>query len=94
MPPEMSTVQKVLFYKDPQKQFTQILLRGMEFKLLTFNILFFAVLDLFTPYLAANATYLNLFIIYVTNKLIAAARHYFGRRNMAKKTLIDERFIM
>lgn len=82
-------IDKSIFYNDESHSFSDVLFYGNEATLLIFDTLFFCVVDLgaqnFT--LAAVLTYLQQMIV----RLI---RNAIGRRNLANKTLVDQRFLI
>jgi hypothetical protein len=61
---------------------------GSELKFMAFYILLFGVLDL-----GINNSFITLLIIYVVDLFIMQIRGYFVNRNIANKTLLDERFL-
>ncbi|KAG7470031.1 hypothetical protein MATL_G00135210 [Megalops atlanticus] len=80
---------KSLFYNDESHSFSDVLYYGNEATLLIFDMLFFCVVDLGSQnfVLAAVLTYLQ-------QLLFKLLRNAIGRRNLATKTLVDERFLM
>ena len=80
---------KAIFYNDDGRSFNSVLFYGNEWTLLLFDILFFALVDFIaTDYVLAAV------LTYIASKIISAARNSFGRRNLARKTLVDERFLI
>lgn len=79
-----------LFYNDDSRTFTDILLYGQEWSLLILNLLWFLVIDWLSNWniiLAATATYfLNILIVMVRDTL--------GKKNIARKTMVDEKFLI
>eukprot|EP00795_Rhopilema_esculentum_P008416 gene8416-14397_t len=80
---------KAFFYKDSGRSFTSNLLYGVEWSLLLFDILFFALIDM-----AASNYILAAVLTYFVDILIATARDSFGKKNLARKTLVHERFLI
>ncbi|XP_072459653.1 meckelin isoform X2 [Notamacropus eugenii] len=81
-------VEKSIFYNDENYSFSKVLYYGNEATLLIFEILFFSVVDLASQnfVLAAVLTYLQQGVFKFIRKAI-------GRRNLASKTLVDQRFL-
>lgn len=79
-----------LFYSDDSRTFTDILLYGQEWSLLILNLLWFLVIDWLSNWniiLAATATYfLDILIVMVRDTL--------GKKNIARKTMVDEKFLI
>ncbi|XP_055019788.1 meckelin [Boleophthalmus pectinirostris] len=80
---------KSIFYTDEAHSFSDLLFYGNEATLLIFDTLFFCVVDLGSQnfVLAAILTYLQQMIFRVI-------RNALGRKNLANKTLVDERFLI
>jgi meckelin len=78
------------FYRDPRQSFQKLLYYGHELSLLVFEILFFGLMDLaMQNYLFDGAILYLLMEIFVRMTRQAA-----GRMNLAKKTLVDKRFLI
>eukprot|EP00047_Mylnosiga_fluctuans_P017394 m.61020 g.61020 ORF g.61020 m.61020 type:complete len:932 (+) comp7058_c0_seq2:5448-8243(+) len=78
-----------VFYMDAAASVSSMLLLGQETALLLLDFLVFAVIDLLaTNYVAGAAVAFALYLIYGT------LRDNLGRRNLGRKTLIDERFLI
>ena len=79
-----------LFYNDDSRTFTDILLYGQEWSLLILNLLWFLVINWLSNWniiLAATATYfLDILIVMVRDTL--------GKKNIARKTMVDEKFLI
>ena len=78
------------FYNDDSRTFTDILLYGQEWSLLILNLLWFLVIDWLSDWniiLAATVTYfLDILIVMVRDTL--------GKKNIARKTMVDEKFLI
>jgi len=79
-----------VFYNDDGRSFTSILLYGQEWNLLIFNTLLFLVFDWLTNWNSIVAG----FIAYLVDIVIVAVRDSFGKKNLASKTMVDERFLI
>ncbi|XP_041455503.1 meckelin-like [Lytechinus variegatus] len=80
---------KGFFYNDDGHAFQKAIFYGNEATLLVFELLLFCIVDLiFTNYVLAGA------ITYIVSMLIIRIRDSFGRSNVARKTLVDERFLI
>ncbi|XP_068942742.1 meckelin [Petaurus breviceps papuanus] len=82
-------VEKSIFYNDENYSFSEVLYYGNEATLLTFDILFFSVVDL-----ASQDFVLAAFLTYLQQEIFRFIRNTVGRRNLASKTLVDERFLI
>ncbi|KAJ6663950.1 hypothetical protein lerEdw1_008904 [Lerista edwardsae] len=85
----MEPMEKSIFYNDEGHSFSDVLYYGNEATLLIFDMLFFAVVDLATQnfVLAAVLTYLQ-------QEIFRFIRNAVGQKNLASKTLVDERFLI
>eukprot|EP00057_Strongylocentrotus_purpuratus_P027643 XP_011682117.1 PREDICTED: meckelin [Strongylocentrotus purpuratus] len=80
---------KGFFFNDDGHAFQKAIFYGHEVTLLVFELLLFCIVDLiFTNYVLAGA------ITYITSMIIIKIRDSFGRSNVARKTLVDERFLI
>ncbi|XP_026561755.1 meckelin [Pseudonaja textilis] len=85
----MEPIEKSIFYNDEGHSFSDIIYYGNETTLLIFDMLFFAIVDLATQnfVLAAVLTYLQ-------QEIFRFIRNTVGEKNLASKTLVDERFLI
>ncbi|KAG8133783.1 hypothetical protein E2320_011559 [Naja naja] len=85
----MEPIEKSIFYNDEGHSFSDILYYGNETTLLIFDMLFFAIVDMATQnfVLAAVLTYLQ-------QEIFRFIRNTVGEKNLASKTLVDERFLI
>ncbi|KAM4704943.1 meckelin [Rhinophrynus dorsalis] len=85
----MEPLEKSIFYKDENHSFSDVLFYGNESTLLIFDTLFFSIVDITSQnfVLAAILTYLQ-------QELFRLIRRSVGQKNLASKTLIDERFLI
>ncbi|KAK6982489.1 Meckelin [Biomphalaria glabrata] len=80
---------KGIFYYDNGHSFDNVLFYGNELMLLIFDVLLFCIVDLiFTNFVLAGI------ITYIISELICLIRDTAGKKNLAKKTLVDERFLI
>ncbi|XP_078066710.1 meckelin-like [Mustelus asterias] len=77
------------FYNDDRTLFSNVLYYGHELVLLVFDTLLFAVVDL-----GAQNFVLAAIITYLVQKILGLIREAISRRNLATKTLVDERFLI
>ncbi|KAM4600377.1 meckelin [Polymixia lowei] len=80
---------KSIFYNDESHSFSDVLFYGNEATLLIFDTLFFCVVDL-----GSQSFVLAAVLTYVQQMIFRLVRHAIGRRNLANKTLVDERFLI
>ncbi|XP_072136034.1 meckelin-like isoform X4 [Mobula birostris] len=77
------------FYNDERMLFSNALYYGHELVLLLFDALLFSVVDLGTQDFVLAAI-----ITYFVQKVLETVREAISRRNLATKTLVDERFLI
>ena len=75
--------------KDTTNSFQNVLFYGNELAMLMFDITLFWIFDILT----GNAFW-GLFLMFICDKLFTNLRSSMGEANLAKKTLIDERFLI
>ncbi|XP_067093967.1 meckelin [Osmerus mordax] len=85
----MEPIDKSIFYNDESHSFSDVLFYGNEATLLIFDTLFFCVVDL-----GAQSFTLAAVLTYLQQMIIRLIRNAFGRRNLANKTLVDQRFLI
>ncbi|CAH8580202.1 unnamed protein product [Schistosoma intercalatum] len=78
-----------LFYIDDGNSFGDTLYYGNEWLLFTFDALLFCLVDLLSQNLILSA-----FFVILIGSIFTLLRDDLGRRNTARKTLIDERFLI
>ncbi|XP_063221567.1 meckelin isoform X2 [Bacillus rossius redtenbacheri] len=80
---------KGMFYIDNGHSFGKVIFYGNEFTLATFELILFSFVDImFQNFLLAAI------VVAVVGKTVALVRKVCGKKNLAKKTLIDERFLV
>ena len=93
LPPNINvnTIGDIIFYKDPGKNFDNVLFTGMELEWLIMVIYWFQMwtiaLDKY-----GNSMALSVFLTYIVEKVLFKCRVFFGERNVARKAIIDDRF--
>ncbi|XP_076009846.1 meckelin [Genypterus blacodes] len=80
---------KSIFYNDEDHSFSDVLFYGNEATLLIFDTLFFCVVDL-----GSQSFVLAAVLTYIQQMIFCLIRNAIGRRNLANKTLVDERFLI
>ncbi|XP_017308711.1 meckelin [Ictalurus punctatus] len=80
---------KSIFYNDDSHSFAEVLFYGNEATLLIFDTLFFSVVDLCSQNFILAAV-----LTYVQQMIFRLIRNVSGRRNLARKTLVDKRFLI
>ncbi|KFV55789.1 Meckelin, partial [Tyto alba] len=83
----MEPIEKSLFYND--EGHSKILYYGNEATLLIFDILFFSIVDL-----ASQSFVLAAILTYLQQEIFRFIRNTLGQKNLASKTLVDERFLI
>jgi meckelin len=82
-----------------QPRWTMVTFLGVEYDLFIFNVLTFAVIDLWVgdnlePDYHTGAHVVSAFVTYLVEMLIRYIRDAFGGRNVNEKTLVDDRFLL
>ncbi|XP_019406039.1 PREDICTED: meckelin isoform X1 [Crocodylus porosus] len=85
----MEPIEKSIFYNDEGHSFSDVLYYGNETTLLIFDMLFFSVVDL-----ASQSFVLAAILTYVQQEIFRFIRNTVGQKNLASKTLVDERFLI
>uniref|UniRef100_A0A8I3ZZJ7 Transmembrane protein 67 n=1 Tax=Callithrix jacchus TaxID=9483 RepID=A0A8I3ZZJ7_CALJA len=85
----MEPVEKSIFYNDESYSFSSVLYYGNEATLLIFDLLFFCVVDL-----ACQNFILAAFLTYLQQEIFRYIRNTVGQKNLASKTLVDQRFLI
>ncbi|XP_064803460.1 meckelin-like [Oncorhynchus masou masou] len=85
----LEPMDKSIFYNDESHSFSDVLFYGNEATLLIFDTLFFCVVDL-----GAQSFILAGVLTYVQQMIFRLIRNGIGRRNLANKTLVDQRFLI
>ncbi|XP_063715703.1 meckelin-like isoform X2 [Symsagittifera roscoffensis] len=78
-----------IFYSDAGHVFDKVLFYGNEFSLFVFDVYLFVALD----YMIGSYL-LSAIGVYIVQKIMVPIREILGQRNLAKKTLVDERFLI
>ncbi|XP_023349212.1 meckelin [Eurytemora carolleeae] len=84
-----TVTEKAVFYTDKGHSFDCLLLYGHEFTLTIWEILVMSFVDLL-----AQDFLLAAIITYFVSKFVSVLRYMIGRSNLARKTLIDKRFLI
>ncbi|NWU61460.1 MKS3 protein, partial [Pterocles burchelli] len=85
----MEPIDKSIFYNDEGHSFSDVLYYGNETTLLIFDFLFFSVVDL-----ASQSFVLAAILTYLQQEIFRFIRNTLGQKNLASKTLVDERFLI
>ncbi|KAM9805983.1 meckelin isoform 3-T3 [Syngnathus typhle] len=85
----LEPIEKSIFYNDEAHSFSDVLFHGHESTLLLFDALFFCVADL-----ACQNFVLAGLLTYIQQKIFRKIRIHFGKKNLAYKTQVDERFLI
>ncbi|XP_059196221.1 meckelin [Centropristis striata] len=81
--------EKSIFYNDEAHSFSDVLFYGNEATLLIFDTLFFCVVDL-----GSQSFVLAAVLTCLQQMMFRLIRNTLGRKNIANKTLVDERFLI
>ena len=85
-------VKELVFYKDPGKNFEDVLFIGMELEWLIF------VIYIWEMWCIALEKYerslpMSIFMTYIMERMFFKVRIFFGEKNVAKKAVVDNRFL-
>ena len=79
----------IIYTADPGFNFDSLLFYGSGWALFQFDLFVFAVVDLL-----AESYVLAAVITFIVAWSVRLLRDFLGRRNLGKKTLVDERFLI
>nr|XP_020462774.1 meckelin isoform X1 [Monopterus albus] len=85
----LEPTEKSIFYNDEPHSFSDVLFYGNEATLLIFDTLFFCVVDL-----GSQSFVLAAVLTYIQQMIFCLIRDVLGRKNLARKTMVDERFLI
>nr|XP_033788678.1 meckelin [Geotrypetes seraphini] len=85
----LEPIDKSIFYNDEAHSFSDVLYYGHESTLLIFDTLFFCIVDL-----ASQNFVLAALLTYLEQEMFRIIRSAVGQKNLASKTLMDERFLI
>jgi len=89
VPPDLTAPgQPCVFYPDEYFSYSSVLFLGRELDLLLLNVLSYAMFDLWF-----NSTATSILLCYLLDLLICKLRDDIGQNVIARKTLVDERFL-
>ncbi|KAF6023262.1 TMEM67 [Bugula neritina] len=83
-------IDKGFFYNDNGHSFDQVLFYGNELTLTTFEVLLFGLVDMYFQ----QGYVLSAVLVYFMSLFFRLIRDGLGRKNLAEKTLVDERFLI
>ncbi|OQR98550.1 transmembrane protein [Achlya hypogyna] len=89
IPPDMGSGKTSLLVPDVSSQFTSVLFLGLETDLMLWNILVFSVSDLWWGNHAISAL-----CTFIAEGAMVRLRQHLGERNVARRTLVDDRFLV
>lgn len=94
--PNVQSIQAPVLYKDPWMGFSKYLLCGLDFDFLMMNSLTISGINAIGQGDAQliSSLILGVLIAYLLNEFFRWLRAYYGRQNLAKHTLADERFLV
>jgi hypothetical protein len=74
---------------DDELPFSNVLLSGFETQLMLCYLFLYNAIDIYT-----QQTWLAIVVVYVVDLTFLFARRYFGFKNVAAKTMVDQRFLV
>jgi hypothetical protein len=85
-----------VLFKDPWMGFSNFLLSGLDFDFVMLDVLIITFIDLvaWVDVTIRSRLMLGILIAYIVDSLLITLRGYSGRRNLARHTLADERFLI
>ena len=90
MPPEMGYApDRSVFLEDSAGRFKRLLLAGREYDMVLLSVLTYALIDM-----ATTNTYIAIFTTYAMDVAVRTVRAEIATRNIAAKTLLDDRFLL
>jgi len=97
IPPELSDLYTSVIYGDTESKFTSVLIHGVEMQMMLFNILTWAVMDLWlddTVTGMGNNPVAAALVTWLLEKVYLWIRATLGSMNINSKTLVDGRFLL
>ena len=94
--PNVNNLEVPIMFKDKWMNFSAYLLSSMDFDFVMLDVLIVTFID-FVAQSDANLSsrfMLGILIAYMIDSFLIFLRSYYGRRNLAKHTLADERFLI
>jgi meckelin len=88
-PPDMSTSSTARMYTDQTLMWQELIMLGNEAKLLLFDLLVYTIFDQ-----TIKDTLWSILLTYVVDKVLLGLRRKWSSENIAKKTLVDDRFLL
>lgn len=82
-----NTEDEIVLYKDPNMNFDEILISGIEWDWFIWDILVFQMWQL-----TIGNLYLSVYLTFICDEIMFRARTFFGEKNLAKKAIIDNKF--
>jgi meckelin len=89
IPPDMSQSTQSIFHPATVPALASTLFYGQEYTLLIFFILLYSIVDA-----AGGNTPTAVLVTFFVHRAIEIARAMLGQRNIANKTLVDNRFLL
>jgi len=85
-----------VLYKDHYSGFTNYMLSGLDWDFLSLQVLIITFIDLVasSDSTLRSRLMLGVLIAYIVDTLLVSMRSYYGKRNLARHTLADERFLI
>ncbi len=82
--------------RDKYMSFTKLMLQGLDFDFIMLDVLTITFMDVVgrNDTNLGSPAILGLLVAYILDHSLIWLREYFGRRNIAKSTLTDERFLI
>lgn len=94
--PSLTNIDAPIMFKDPWMNFSSYLLCGLDFDFLMLDVMVISFIDMAGQGNAnlESRLMLGVLIAYMVDRILIFLRTYYGRRNVAKHTLADERFLI
>lgn len=73
----------------PKQAFSEVLYQSLDFELVILYILWFYFIDLVT-----SNPMLAIFVVYLLERSLRFFREWLGKSNLAKKSMLDKKFLM
>lgn len=94
--PKVGNSDAPVMFKDKWMNFSNFLLCGLDFDFLMLDVLVVSLIDILAVSSATlrSRLILGILIAYMLDNFLIFLRSHYGRRNLAKHTLADERFLI
>ena len=94
--PRLTNMEVPIMFKDKWMNFSNFLLSGLDFDFLMLDVLVVTFIDIVASadVVLRSRLILGILMAYIVDQSLIFLRSYYGRRNLARHSLADERFLI